>query len=213
MTGILYTKYFKRSVKIIIIILILISSIFVTGSNLFQNSLLSVSEKFGYLRYAHLLLIDFDNLRNEFNFKKLSNNRSFSYLKHQVKIDFSYDDITALSQSYRIGLKNGYLVDSEKKWRKINITIGQQEFKNVKIKIHGTSLTPFANSLGLIGNYNLNKNTSKKIGSSPATVSSVCISCTTCCKQPRSASGSPRDEPLGRESLAPFPWLGPTLNM
>ena len=121
MKGIIYTKYFKRSIKIILIILILISSIFVTGSNLFQNSLLSVSEKFGYLRYAYLLLIDFDNLRNEFNFKKLSNNRSFSYLKHQVKIDLSYDDITALSQSYRLGLKNGYLVDSEKKWRKIKI--------------------------------------------------------------------------------------------
>ena len=161
MKDIIYTKYFKRSIKITLIILILISSIFVTGSNLFQNSLLSVSEKFGYLRYAYLLLIDFDNLRNEFNFKKLANNRSFSYLKHQVKIDLSYDDITALSQSYRIGLKNGYLVDSEKKWRKINITIGQQEYKKVGLKIHGTSLTPFANSLGLIGNYNLNNDTSK----------------------------------------------------
>jgi len=68
-----------------------------------------------------------------------------------VDIKLSQEDIESLSNTYRKSVVEGSnsLIDSLNKWRDAKMLIGSTEYK-VKVKIHGTSLTPYKKSIRIV---------------------------------------------------------------
>lgn len=136
----------KRKLKIIasiffLLITILILIFFITsftGQKILKNFLSS--------RLNSVILTEAYFLRSTVDPKKLNYERLFSKKPLTLNIKVSRKDISKFNEQIRLSQKKGFLDDKLKDWRKIDLQIGQDNFKNIKMKIHGTSLTPINSS-------------------------------------------------------------------
>jgi len=78
--------------------------------------------------------------------------RGFDKNSNDWNFNLTSDDLRTLSSPFNSMLEEGrsFLIDEEKNWVKTNVILDGKKYKNAKIKISGTSGTPFRNSLSNI---------------------------------------------------------------
>ena len=78
--------------------------------------------------------------------RKTNYDRVFQNKPGNINIKVSRKDIAAYNKQVRLGIKQGFHRDEWKKWRKIDLDIGNQSFKNINMKLHGTSISHIRNN-------------------------------------------------------------------
>jgi len=111
------------------------------------------------------LLKSYENLHEEYKpniqhiqtnllerFQKTFTSRGYDKASNSWNFELSYEDLKEFSKPFSTALSDNriFLSDEDKKWRKSDVTIAGQKFKSAKVKISGTSITPFKQSLSWI---------------------------------------------------------------
>jgi hypothetical protein len=82
-------------------------------------------------------------------FQKTFTARGYNKDSNSWNLELSYEDLKEFSKPFSLALSDNriFLSDEDKNWRKSDVSIAGQKFKSAKVKISGTSITPFKNSL------------------------------------------------------------------
>ena len=92
-------------------------------------------------------------LRSEFDLKKALISRGTINQNNTINLKLSYQDLIAFREHYHASLNtSGYLMDDQNQWRKAKANLHGLGDIKVKLKIHGTSLTPVRQSIGYLNN-------------------------------------------------------------
>ena len=137
----------KRSKKLILAILIPLITIVLIGNDYFLRKLNQVERSSHKGFYFGLLVMDILELRNEI----LSIFKNEADPSSLVQIRLSESDIKSFVGTYKTGLKQGFLRDSDKDRRNAE-AYWSDGSANIKIAVHGTSLTPLKSSYGALRN-------------------------------------------------------------
>jgi len=93
-------------------------------------------------KICSLILSESYQIRSSIDPLKFKYDRLFSGKLGSINIKVSRKDIADYNQQIRQSLKAGFHGDEWKDWQTVDLQIGSENFKNVKMKLHGTSTTP-----------------------------------------------------------------------
>ena len=88
-------------------------------------------------------------LRSNLDPRKVNYDRLFQKKPDTLNITVSKKDIDNYNKQIKLGLNEGFLRDEWKEWRKVDLEIGSEKFNNIKMKLHGTSVTPIERAFSL----------------------------------------------------------------
>ena len=135
-------KNFRR--LLIVIILIGASTLAINFSTVAINFVV------GYFGVDYKSIIRIAQSNTIEKFGKTFTARGFDKDSNSWNMELSYEDLKEFSKPFSAAISDGkiFLSDQDKNWVKSDVTIAGQKFKSAKVKISGTSNTPFNKSLG-----------------------------------------------------------------
>lgn len=92
------------------------------------------------------LHVTLDGLYNSFDFIKHFRSASEDDI---IGLKLSYDDIKSFSTTYNCSKSGGFWLDECKNWKNFTFVYFNEDYK-AKIKLHGTSMTPYFSSFGFL---------------------------------------------------------------
>jgi len=113
---------------------------------------------------SNLILVESYKIRASVDPLKFNYDRLFTGKPSSINITVSRKDIEIYNQQIRKGINQGFHRDEWKEWRKVDLQIGDDKFKKIKMKLHGTSVMPIVTSNAL---HSFIPRFYKKIGGDP----------------------------------------------
>jgi hypothetical protein len=105
-----------------------------------------------YLPYRHL-----ESFAYQLNISKAMLKRGYKNNPESINLNLSSEDMQAFQNYYYSSLVEfSFLPDDANEWRKSKINLPGRDEQSIKIKIHGTSLSPVKNSLSAINSFKWN---------------------------------------------------------
>ena len=115
-------------------------------------------------KICSLVLSESYKIRSSIDPRKLNYDRLFSEKPNSLNITVSRKDIANYNQQIRQSMPLGFHEDRWKEWQTVDLQIGDDKFKKIKMKLHGTATTNILQS-NAIGSFAYR--VSKKLGMDP----------------------------------------------
>ena len=135
------TKLFSKRKLIYFGLILIISSVaFILSVTSFRGQQYLKSSLSPYV--SDFILLEAYKIRATVDPLKFNYDRLFTGKPNSINITVSREDIAIYNQQIRLGINQGFHRDEWKEWRKVDLQIGDDKFKKIKMKLHGTSVTP-----------------------------------------------------------------------